>query len=70
MKTQSAILIIVAPLLVASYVMGEQGEIDAKQANYCEMRSIYKNTGGEYGWPKLDGYGECQIDQARGGENE
>jgi len=59
MKTQSALLIIVA-LLVASYVMGEQGDIDGKQANYCEMRSIYENSGGEYGWPRMDGYGECK----------
>jgi len=59
MKTQSALLIIVA-LLVASYVMGEQGDIDGKQANYCEMRSIYENSGGEYGWPVLPGYGECK----------
>ena len=59
MKTQSALLIIVA-LLVASYVMGEQEDIDGKQANYCEMRSIYENSGGEYGWPRMDGYGECK----------
>ena len=60
MKPQSAILIIVAPLLVASYVMGEQEDIDSRQANYCEMRSIYENSGGEYGWPRMDGYGECK----------
>ena len=59
MKTQSALLIIVA-LVVASYVMGEQGDIDGKQANYCEMRQIHIDSGGEYGWPKLDGYGECK----------
>ena len=59
MKTQSALLIIVA-LLVASYVMGEQDDIDGKQANYCEMRQIHIDSGGEYGWPKLDGYGGCK----------
>jgi len=40
--------------------MGEQEDIDGKQANYCEMRSIYENSGGEYGWPVLPGYGECK----------
>ena len=59
MKTQSALLIIVA-LLVASYVMGEQEDIDGKQANYCEMRQIHTDSGGLYGWPRLDGYGECK----------
>ena len=59
MKTQSALLIIVA-LLVASYVMGEQEDIDGKQANYCEMRQIHTDSGGEYGWPVLPGYGECK----------
>jgi len=59
MKTQSALLIIVA-LLVASYVMGEQEDIDGKQANYCEMRQIHIDSGGLYGWPRMDGYGECK----------
>ena len=59
MKTHALLLICVL-LLVASYVMGEQEDIDGKQANYCEMRQIHINSGGEYGWPKLDGYGECK----------
>jgi len=59
MKTQSALLIIVA-LLVASYVMSGQDDIDGKQANYCEMRGIFEQSKGAYGWPKLDGYGECK----------
>ena len=59
MKTQSALLIIVA-LLLASYVMGEQDGIDGKQANYCQMRQIHTDSGGEYGWPVLPGYGECK----------
>jgi len=59
MKTQSALLIIVA-LLVASYVLGDQDDIDGKQANYCEMRGIFEQSGGQYGWPVLPGYGECK----------
>ena len=59
MKTQSALLIIAA-LLVASYVMGEQEDIDGKQANYCSMRQIYIDSSSEYGWPRMDNYGECK----------
>ena len=59
MKTQSALLIIVA-LLVASYVLGDQGDIDGKQTNYCTMRQIHIDSGGLYGWPVLPGYGECK----------
>ena len=59
MKTQSALLIIVA-LLVAIYVPGDQDDIDGKQTNYCEMRQIHTDSGGEYGWPRMDGYGECK----------
>ena len=59
MKTQSALLIIVA-LLVAIYVLGDQDDIDGKQTNYCEMRQIHTDSGGEYGWPRMDGYGECK----------
>ena len=59
MKTHALLLICVL-LLVASYVMGEQEDIDGKQANYCEMRQIHIDSGGEYGWPRMDGYGECK----------
>jgi len=59
MKTHALLLICVL-LLVASYVMGEQEDIDGKQANYCEMRQIHIDSGGLYGWPRLDGYGECK----------
>ena len=59
MKTHALLLICVL-LLVASYVMGDQDDIDGKQANYCEMRQIHTDSGGEYGWPVLPGYGECK----------
>jgi hypothetical protein len=35
-------------------------DLAGKQANYCEMRGIYEQSGGEYGWPRMDGYGECR----------
>ena len=35
-------------------------ESAADQANYCEMRQIHIESGGEYGWPVLPGYGECK----------
>ena len=52
------IAVIVIALLMAATSAND--ELAGKQANYCEMRSIYENSGGEYGWPKLDGYGECK----------
>ena len=59
MKTHALLLICVL-LLVASYVMGEQDDIDGKQTNYCTMRQIHTDSGGQYGWPVLPGYGECK----------
>ena len=35
-------------------------ESAADQANYCEMRQIHTDSGGQYGWPVLPGYGECK----------
>ena len=52
------IAVIVIALLMASTSAND--ELAGKQANYCEMRSIYENSGGEYGWPRMDGYGECK----------
>ena len=61
-QTFPAIMILIAVIVVALVlsVTDAQDELAGKQANYCEMRSIYENSGGEYGWPKLDGYGECK----------
>ena len=56
-------LVFIFSFFLSSYFMSEknnQDDIDGKQANYCEMRSIYENSGGEYGWPRMDGYGECK----------
>jgi len=55
-----ALLLIGVLFLVVSYLVGEQEDIEGKQANYCEMRSIYEQSGSQYGWPKLEGYGECK----------
>ena len=52
------IAVIVIALLMAATSAND--ELAGKQANYCEMRSIYENSGGEYGWPRMDGYGECK----------
>ena len=35
-------------------------EAAADQANYCTMRQIHIDSDSQYGWPKLDGYGECK----------
>ena len=61
-QTFPAIMILIAVIVVALVlsVTDAQDELAGKQANYCEMRSIYENSGGEYGWPRMDGYGECK----------
>jgi len=61
-QTFPAIMILIAVIVVALVlsVTDAQDELAGKQTNYCEMRSIYEQSGGEYGWPKLDGYGECK----------
>lgn len=47
-------------VLVASLVLDAHDDLDGRQANYCEMRAIYIDSGGEYGWPMMDNYGECK----------
>ena len=61
-QTFPAIMILIAVIVVALVlsVTDAQDELAGKQANYCEMRQIHINSGGEYGWPKLDGYGGCK----------
>jgi len=52
------IAVIVIALIMAATDAND--ELAGKQANYCEMRGIHKQSGGDYGWPKMDGYGECK----------
>jgi hypothetical protein len=52
------IAVIVIALLIAATSAND--ELAGKQANYCEMRQIHTDSGGLYGWPRLDGYGECK----------
>ena len=59
MKTQAALLVIVG-LVLASYVLDAQDVLDGWQANYCSMRQIYIDSSSEYGWPRMDNYGECK----------
>ena len=61
-QTFPAIMILISVVTVALVlsVTDAQDELAGKQANYCEMRGIHKQSGGEYGWPKMDGYGECK----------
>ena len=54
------ILLAVVILLLVLSVTDAQDELAGKQANYCEMRQIHIESGGEYGWPRMDGYGECK----------
>ena len=52
------IAVIVIALIMAATDAND--ELAGKQANYCEMRQIYIESDSEYGWPKMDGYGECK----------
>ena len=54
---------ILAGVIFIALILGAtdaNDDLAGKQANYCEMRKIHTDSGGEYGWPKLDGYGECK----------
>ena len=42
-------------LLMIAALSGQPDELDQEQALYCEMVSIHKTTGGEYGWPDYKG---------------
>jgi len=61
-QTFPAIMILIAVIVVALVlsVTDAHDDIDGKQTNYCEMRQIHTDSGGEYGWPRMDGYGECK----------
>jgi hypothetical protein len=54
---------ILAGVIFIALILGAtdaNDDLAGKQANYCEMRGIYEQSGGEYGWPRMDGYGECK----------
>jgi len=36
----------------------ERIEEDIQRQHYCDMVQIYKDSGGQYGWPAYDG--ECE----------
>jgi len=57
-----ASIILLAVVILSLYlgVTDQQEEFDARQAQYCELRQIHIATGGEYGWPSMPGYGECE----------
>ena len=61
-QTFPAIMILIAVVIVALVlsVTDAQDELAGKQANYCEMRGIFEQSKGAYGWPKMEGYGECR----------
>jgi len=62
-QTFPAIMILLAVVIVSIVlsVTDAQDELAGKQANYCEMRGIYEQSGGNYGWPVLPGYEECDL---------
>jgi len=57
----AAIASLAAVLAIAAVLSGTDmiEEEEARQANYCELRRVYEQTGGEYGWPEMAGYEVC-----------
>ena len=57
-----AISMLIAVIFIALLMSATDAkdDIDGKQANYCQLRQIHIDSGGEYGWPRMDGYGECK----------
>lgn len=45
-------LLFCGALLIASYF--DENESQAQQSRYCEMRKIYEESDGRYGWPNYD----------------
>lgn len=51
-------------VLVLGFVIGMSGDYEEQQqidANYCQMVKLYKDSGGENGWPDYKGtYQHCK----------
>lgn len=60
MNNQGLILtyIIAVFVLCLALVLTGKPEQQAEYNHYCEMVEIYKDSGGEYGWPPFRG--ECE----------
>lgn len=59
---RSALLLFVSLFLIYS-VASDVASVDATQerATYCEMVKMYKNTGGDYGWPDYNNsFADCE----------
>lgn len=59
-RIQSIILLIV--LLVLFGIAGgmDADEADRQQKQYCEMVKLWKESGGEKGWPAHNGEEQCK----------
>ena len=59
-RIQSIILLIV--LLVLFGIAGgmDADEADRQQKQYCEMVKLWKESGGEKGWPAYNGEEQCK----------
>lgn len=47
-------LALVAMVTFCALLYIDRGIGDGTQDNYCEMRAIWEETNGEYGWPRHD----------------
>lgn len=53
----AAIGCVIGALVIA--IDQDRQESDIQRKHYCEMFKIYKQSGGEYGWPAFNGESEC-----------
>lgn len=53
MKIIGLVLLAIVALAVAGAMDESEENLDRK--HYCEMNDIFKNSGGEYGWPDFKG---------------
>lgn len=54
-------ILTIAGIIIA---MGIAGQLDYEEEQqqvkqYCEMVQLWKQSGGQYGWPAYDGEGAC-----------
>ena len=62
MNTQQKALLIGVALTTWAWISSGEydDEIENEMRHYCSMISIYKETGGEYGWPPFKPEIQCK----------
>jgi hypothetical protein len=49
------VLIGIVTVLTLDHAIGARDDLEAAQAEYCEMVQLRKDTGGQFGWPDYKG---------------